>query len=184
MFNDLSSKIREDTSEKLFELSRKTNQTMQEVGLVKSHTMFIRMANWSYLDNAKVKKKRNSWHQLKLLLTISCYFRTILILSIQLKFSIKFIRCITCYQVHVTIQLLLKKFWYMILTYKKCLWPWSQTNEVNKQESDNSFIFDDYGKSMFSTQQTIPQLHHYLYISYLLNKLKMVIMWTWNFTKN
>jgi hypothetical protein len=41
-----------------------------------------------------------------------------------------------------------------------------------------SIFFDDHGKSMFSTQQTIPQLHLYLYISDLLNKLKMVIMWT------
>jgi hypothetical protein len=40
-----------------------------------------------------------------------------------------------------------------------------------------SIFFDEYGKSMFSTQQTIPQLHPYLYISDLLNKLKMVIMW-------
>jgi hypothetical protein len=45
MSNDLSSEIREDTSEKLSGLSRKTNQIMQDVGLVKSHTMFIRMAN-------------------------------------------------------------------------------------------------------------------------------------------
>jgi hypothetical protein len=35
-----------------------------------------------------------------------------------------------------------------------------------------SIFFDEYGKSMFSTQQTIPQLHLYLYISDLLNKLK------------
>jgi hypothetical protein len=34
-----------DTSEKLPELSRKTKGTTKEVGLVKSHTMFIRMAN-------------------------------------------------------------------------------------------------------------------------------------------